>query len=134
MIAAITTGRQLLLRSVLLQFTVAVVLALAILPFSAAQAVAAAVGVCAVALGYGLSGWWTFRTTAPAATTALLRWFGGTLLRWLCVGFSALLAIAVGSLPALGVLAGIIIGELTCVMSGALLTLNQPIRINNKQA
>ena len=117
MLNSVAAGRRLALRATAFQLAAALLVALAFLPKGAVWSIAAFVGGLAVALGGLLAAWVSFGKGVSPATGALGRVVAGMLLKWCVVIAVVALALAVFSLPALPLLAGLVATTLVFVVT-----------------
>lgn len=108
-------GRRLATRAIAWQAGATALAALAAVPLGAHRALAVAAGGAAVTLGAAAAAWLAWRGGVQPAHAVLARWFAGVVVRWMLAG--AVLALALGTwrLPALPVLAGVVLALLAQV-------------------
>lgn len=109
MLNSVAAGRRLARRAVAYQAVAVGAAALVGLAFGAGSALAVVVGGGAVALGAALSAAWSLRRDVVPSGVALARMVGGVVLKW-CVVFLLFSAgLLLWRLPALPLLAGVLI-------------------------
>ena len=118
MFNSLTANRRLAFRTVAVQASVAMLVALAFLVQDAQSALAAAIGGGAVALGSLLLAWRSMMGPAYSAGLALARIVSGLVLKWFVVLGALYLSLARLGLPPLPLLAGLVV-----TMAASFLTL-----------
>lgn len=115
-------GRRLAKRTLLAQVVATLVLALVLLSFGPSAALGGLVGGAVLAVGNALVAWRGFRRDAPAAGYALGQLVVGLVLKWVLAAVLLLVGIAILKLPALAVLAGLLVSEVAFAIAGATAT------------
>ena len=105
---SLTANRRLALRTVAVQFSVAMLVALGFLFQDVRAALAAGIGGFAVALGSLLLAWRSMMGPAYSANLVLARMVSGLILKWFVVLGALYLSLARLHLPPLPLLAGLI--------------------------
>lgn len=102
-------GRRLATRAIAWQAGATALAAAVVLPLGAHRALAVAAGGAAVTLGAAAAAWLAWRGGVQGANVVLARWFAGVVARWVVVGTVLVLALGTWRLPALPVLAGVVL-------------------------
>ena len=112
-------GRRLATRAIVWQAGATALAALAVTPFDARSALAVVSGGAAVILGSALAAILSYRGGVQPATVVLVRWFAGVVGRWIVTGTLLVLALGTWRLPALPVLAGVVLALVAQVVGAA---------------
>lgn len=123
-------GRRLATRAVAWQAGATTLAALAVTPFDARSALAVVCGGAAVTLGTALAAFLAYRGGVQPASVVLVRWFAGVVGRWIIAGTLLVLALGTWRLPALPVLAGVVLA-LVAQIAGALRRPTNSLRGSN---
>ena len=115
MLNTVAAGRRLAQRQVALQAAVTLATALAFLLSGVEAALGALVGGAVMTLGGLLAAWKGFSGGVATAGVVLWRLFAGLAMKWLVVVGGLYLAIAVWRLPAVPVLAGVILAAVAAM-------------------
>lgn len=102
-------GRRLATRAIAWQAGATALASLATLLLGARHALGVAAGGAAVVLGTAAAAWLAWRGGVQPANAVLLRWFAGVVARWMLAGTVLVLALGTWRLPALPVLAGVVL-------------------------
>ena len=123
-------GRRLAMRMIAWQAVATALAALAVTPFDARSALAVVSGGAAVTLGAALAAVLTYRGGVQPAGVVLVRWFAGVVGRWIIAGTLLVLALGTWRLPALPVLAGVVLA-LVAQVAGAMRRPTNSLRGSN---
>lgn len=115
MLNSVASGRRLAQRAIIWQVAVTVALSAAFLFKGMPWAVAAMVGGSSVVLGVWISTWVALGGKVGPAGAAMGRLLAGMMLKWLLISLVIAVAMGVFRLPALPILAGVVVSVLASV-------------------